>query len=145
MSISLKLCIIYLILITWNKAGSRWLRFLILVFMGASISLIQVYKLFLKKTSFFSLVPIFLLLSFSFTAYYNPQYRALTIKDLNDLEYEKVLLESKYPRSVELLSNAINLSLDNSKKDPQTSLALLYHFKNLFMDNLYGKESTGYK
>ena len=62
---------------------------------------------------------------------------------MNELKYEKVLLESNNPQSVELLSNAINLSLDNSKKDPQTSLALLYHFKNLLKDNFSDKESTG--
>ena len=70
----------------------------------------------------------------SVIAWYNPQYRSITIEDINDLNFEKALTNSQSAEKVEMISNGIKLVMDQSKKDPSTSLAIFYHFKNSYID-----------
>ena len=56
------------------------------------------------------------------------------MKDLIDLKFEEVLVSSVDSKKIEFVSNGINLVIGQNKKDPRTSLALFYYFKNRYQD-----------
>lgn len=145
MSKSLKLCLLYLILITWNKAGhADGYGTILLYFIGCIIFCCRLINFSQLKPNFFYLcVPILSLVVISIIAWFNPQYRVITMTDLNELNFEKVLLSSADSKKIEMVSNAINLIIGQSKKNPQTSLAFFYYFKNRYQDKFGSKKNDG--
>ena len=133
---TLKFCVAYLILITWNKAGhAEGYGTLALGIIGGIIVLNQILeKQFWNKKSLLLYLPIVGILMLSVIAWYNPQYRSIIIEDINDLNFEKALTNSQSAEKVEMITNGIKLVMDQSKKDPSTSLAIFYHFKNSYID-----------
>lgn len=136
MNKSSKLCLLYLILITWNKAGhADGYGTILLYVLGVMIVCCRWNDLkYLKSNFLLPCIPIIFLVVISIIAWFNPQYRTITMMDLNDLNFEKVLLSSADSNKIEMASNAINLIIGQSKKDPETSLALFYYFKNRYQD-----------
>ena len=127
---------VYLTLITWNKAGhAHGYGMIVLYIIGGMITCNQLlYLKNLKPKSLLLCLPILSFFVISIIAWLNPQYRTLTMKDLIDLKFEEVLVSSVDSKKIEFVSNGINLVIGQNKKDPRTSLALFYYFKNRYQD-----------
>ena len=133
MSKSFKLCLLYLILITWNRAGhAEGYGIIALYILGLAIIWSIIGKLeFWKKRRIFYCLPIISLIVISIIGWFNPYYRSVSVKDLEELEFEKTVLESKDSNKVEMVSNAFKLILNQNTEDPSTSLSLFFYFKIL--------------
>ena len=147
MSKSFKLCLLYLILITWNRAGhAEGYGIIALYILGLAIIWSTIGKLnFWKKRRIFQCLPIISLIVISIIGWFNPYYRSVSVKDLEELEFEKTVLESKDSNKVEMVSNAFKLILNQNTEDPSTSLSLFFYFKNTYLDRFLPNEGDSIK
>jgi O-antigen ligase len=132
----LKLSLVYVILITWMKAGhANGIGSVILTGLGSLIIILHIgRKNFWEWRSLIFHIPLFSLIAISLISYLNPRYRAITPNDLIELKFQEVLLSSDNPSKIEMMTNAINLILDSATSSPSTSISLFYHFKKTYTD-----------
>ena len=139
MNTVLKLSLVYLIFITWNKAGHA--EGITTVFLNVLGALILVLHFFQRKSwgvkQLILYIPIVALTIISIVSFLNPRYRVITVKDVTDLNFEKVLLQSNDPNKVEMMTKGMNLILDSAQTSPSNSIALFFYFKNTYIDK-YG-------
>lgn len=143
MNTALKLCLVYIIFITWNKAGhADGVTNLILNGLGGLIFIIHLFQRKFWKVNHLPIyIPIVTLTIISIVSYLNPRYRVVTINDLTNLKFEKVLLQSNDPSKVEMMTRGMNLILDSAKTSPSTSISLFFYFKNQYIDKYGFSES----
>jgi O-antigen ligase len=133
---NLKLCVAYIILISWLKAGlADGYAGILLNFLAILVLSKQLFrKLFWTRKYLLSILPLFLMTTWFAMAYNNPRYRVLTTNDLIHSKMEKTLLESKSSEKIKMISSGINLVIDKAKVNPPLSIALLFHLKNSYID-----------
>ncbi|MEK9772863.1 MAG: hypothetical protein VW576_04805, partial [Opitutae bacterium] len=104
MSKTFKLCLLYLILITWNKAGHAEGYGTIALYILALVVLSSIVfkREFWTKRKILVCLPIFALILISIASWFNPSYRTISYKDLDDLKFEQVLLDSKDSQKIEM-------------------------------------------
>jgi len=139
---NLKICVAYLILISWLKAGlAEGYAELLLSFLGAVILCNQLFqKFFWTRKYLLSILPMFLITIWFAVAFNNPRYRVLTTQDLIDFKMEKTLLESRNPEKIKMISTGINSVLDQAKANPPLSIALFFHLKSSYVDKYSEKK-----
>jgi len=139
----LKLCLVYIIFITWNKAGHA--EGITTVFLNVLAALILVLHFFQKKFWEIKLllpyIPIVALTIISIVSFLNPRYRVISVKDITDLNFEKVMLQSNDPNKIEMMTKGMNLILDSAQTSPSNSIALYFYFKNTYIDK-YGSDKS---
>ena len=142
MNTNLKICVAYLILISWLKAGlAEGYAELLLSFLGAVILCNQLFqKFFWTRKYLLSILPMFLITIWFAVAFNNPRYRVLTTQDLIDFKMEKTLLESRNPEKIKMISTGINSVLDQAKANPPLSIALFFHLKSSYVDKYSEKK-----
>jgi len=135
----LKLSLIFIIFITWNKAGhADGVSSYILNILGGLIVVLQLFqRRFWEINQLILFIPIVALTILSIVSFLNPRYRVVTIEDLTYLNFDDVLLTSNDPTKVEMMSKGMNLILDSAKSSPSTSISLFFYFKDSYIDK-YG-------
>ena len=136
MNTNLKLCVAYIILISWLKAGlADGYAGLLVSFLGIVVlGKLLLRKLFWTRRYLLSLLPLLSMTIWFVMAYNNPRYRVLNTKDLIHFKMEKTLLESKNPEKIKMISKGINLVIDKGRVNPPLSIALFFHLKNSYID-----------
>ena len=136
MNNNLKLCILYLILVTWFKAGlAEGFAGLILSFLGLALLATQLFQnYFWTRRCFLSVLPLLLMFIWALISFNNPKYKALNAQELIELNMEGTLLETRDSAKIEMISNGMNLILEKSRDNPQLSIALFFHLKNSYLD-----------
>ena len=133
MSKSLKLCLVYLTLITWNKAGhAHGYGMIVLYIIGGMITCNQLlYLKNLKPKSLLLCLPIFIFLC-------NINYCLVestisnTYNERSDrLKFEEVLVSSVDSKKIEFVSNGINLVIGQNKKDQNEPCTFLLFQKSV--------------
>ena len=136
MNNNLKLCILYLILVTWFKAGlAGGFPGIILSILGLTLLVTQLFQnYFWTRRYFLSIIPLLLMLIWAVIGFNNPKYQALNAQDLIELNMEGTLIETRDSTKIEMISNGMNLILEKSRDDPKLSIALFFHLKNTYTD-----------
>ena len=136
MNNNLKLCILYLILVTWFKAGlAEGFAGIILGILGLALLVNQLFQnYFWTRRYFLSIFPLLLLFIWAIISYNNPKHTALNAQDLIELNMEGILLETRDSAKIEMISNGMNLVLEKSRDNPKLSIALFFHLKNTYLD-----------
>ena len=131
MNNNLKLCILYLILVTWFKAGlAGGFPGIILSILGLTLLVTQLFQnYFWTRRYFLSIIPLLLMLIWAVIGFNNPKYQALNAQDLIELNMEGTLIETRDSTKIEMISNGMNLILEKSRDDPKLSIALFFHLK----------------
>lgn len=146
-SLLLKLCLCYLVLLTWMKAGLVD-GFPRAILFGLSFVILCLH--FGKRSSWriaklLPLAPLLFLTALFLSSLLNPAYRVLTVKDLNALGFREKLLQSGNAEKIELLSNGLNGVINRSLSDPSGSLVLFFHLHQRYQDKFgkSGKDEIG--
>ena len=136
MNNNLKLCILYLILVTWFKAGlAGGFPGIILGILGLTLLVTQLFQnYFWTRKYFLSIVPLLLMFIWAVISFNNPKYQAINAQDLIELNMEGTLIETRDSTKIEMISNGMNLILEKSRDDPKLSIALFFHLKNTYTD-----------
>ena len=131
MNNNLKLCILYLILVTWFKAGlAGGFPEIILGILGLTLLATQLLQnYFWTRRCFLSILPLLLMFIWALISFNNPKYKALEAQELIELNLEETLLETRDSTKIEMISNGMNLVLEKSRDNPQLSIALFFHLK----------------
>ena len=139
MNTVLKFSIVYVMFITWNKAGhAEGITTVFLNLLGGLILILHFFqRKFWERKLLLPYIPIVALTILSIVSFLNPRYRVITVKDVTDLNFEKVLLQSNDPNKVEMMTKGMNLILDSAQTSPSNSIALFFYFKNTYIDK-YG-------
>jgi len=139
----LKLSLAYVILVTWMKAGhTEGIGSVILTVLGSMILILHLCsKNFRERKTLVIQLPIFALTIISVISYLNPRYRVMSTKDIIELKFEEVLLNSNNPSKIEMMTKAVNLILDSAKSSPSTSISLFFHYKSTYLDKFGVKKN----
>ena len=131
MNNNLKLCILYLILVTWFKAGlAEGFAGIILSFLGLALLVTQLFQnYFWTRRCFLSILPLLLMFIWALISFNNPKYKALNAQELIELNMEGTLLETRDSAKIEMISNGMNLILEKSRDNPQVVDCFIFSFK----------------
>ena len=81
--------------------------------------------------------PIFILIIVFIISYFNPAYKVLNEDEWIKLNVQKSLTEEFNISKVQMAIKAFDNIYKVSKKDPELSVALFFHFKNNYYDRIW--------
>ena len=131
-----------LIIVSWAKAGlaGDWILYLV----DISVFWILIFSLKGKRAKKQMIIlgaPIFILIIVFIISYFNPAYKVLNEDEWIKLNVQKSLTEEANISKVQMAIKAFDNIYKVSKKDPELSVALFFHFKNNYYDR-FNKEAT---
>lgn len=134
--------LILLIIVSWAKAGlaGDWILYLV----DISVFWMLIFSLngkWAKKQIIIPGIPIIILIVVFIVSYFNPTYKILNDDEWIKLNVQKSLTEEANISKVQMAIKAFDNIYKVSKKDPELSVALFFHFKNNYYDR-FNKEDT---
>ena len=141
MATQLKLCFIYLILLSWCKAGlADGLPKIALLALSVIIIGNLIYnKFWLNFQNFFGLFFLLPILFIFIISYLNPSYNWLTLGQVKDLKFIENLSSSKDIDSALTVSKRFKILL-NEELSKEYKLALFLDLKNSFDNDLINEK-----